>query len=59
MATKAIGKAKKTIGINMNKEMADELEARAKSMHISTSNYCKIILMQWIASGQKLKLAEK
>ena len=55
----AIGKEKKTVGINMKKEMADDLEARAKSMLISTSNYCKIILSQWLASGQKLNLTEK
>ena len=56
MATKEI-KAK-TIGINMNKKMADELEKRANSMHISKSKYCKIILQQWIDSGQKLTLSE-
>ena len=59
MATKATGKAKKTIGINMKKEMADDLEARAKSMQISSSKYIKIILSQWLESGKKLKLAEK
>ena len=59
MATKATGKTKKTIGINIKKQMADELEARAKSMHLSNSKYIKIILMQWIASGKKLKLEEK
>ena len=59
MATKETGKTKKTIGINMKKEMADDLEKRAKSMLISTSNYCKIILSQWLASGKKLKLEER
>ena len=59
MATKATGKAKKTIGITMNKEMADELEARAESMNISASKYIKIIMAQWLESGKKLKLAEK
>ena len=59
MATKATGKAKKTIGISMKKEMADDLEARAKSMHLSNCKYIKIILMQWIASDQKLELTEK
>ncbi len=59
MATKATGKAKKTIGINMRQEMADDLGKRAKSMFISTSSYCQIILSQWLASGKKLKLEER
>jgi hypothetical protein len=54
-----IGKNTKTIGLNMSQKMADELEDRAESMHLSTSKYCKIILSQWLASGKKLKLAEK
>ena len=59
MVTKATGKTNKTIGINMKQEMADELEKRAKSMLISTSNYSRIILGQWLASGKKLKLEER
>ena len=59
MATNPQGKGTKTIGINMKKEMADELERRAKSMQLSTGAYCKIILKQWIESKQKLKLQEK
>jgi len=58
MATNPIGKDTKTIGINMDKKMADELEERANSMHISTSKYCKLILMDWISSNKKLKLQE-
>jgi hypothetical protein len=50
---------KKTIGINMNKKMADELEARAISMHLSVSKYCTIILSEWLNSDRKLKLEEK
>ncbi len=48
----------KTIGINMKLEMAKELERRAASMQLSTGAYCKIILGEWIRSGQKLKLQE-
>jgi hypothetical protein len=59
MATNPIGKGTKTIGINMDKKMAGELESRAESMHISKSKYCKIVLQQWLASGKKLTLAEK
>lgn len=58
MATHPIGKDSKTIGINMEQKMADELERRADSMHLSTSKYAKIILQEWIDSGKKLKLQE-
>ena len=59
MATNPTGKGIKTIGLNMPKEMADEIESRAKSMHLSNSKYIQIILMQWLTSGKKLKLAER
>ena len=58
MTTNPIGKNTKTIGINMPKEMAQELERRAKSMHLSTSKYCKLILSEWLKSGSKLVLKE-
>ena len=58
MATNPVGKNTKTIGINMKKKMATELEKRAKSMGLSTSNYVKIILHQWLESGDKLTLSE-
>jgi len=59
MTTNPIGKNTKTIGINMAKDIADELEARAHSMHLSTSKYCKVILTEWLTSGKKLTLQEK
>ena len=59
MATNPAGKGTKTIGINMKKEMAKELERRSKSMQLSTGAYCKIILKQWIDSGKKLQLKER
>ena len=58
MTTNPAGKGTKTIGINMKLEMAMELERRAASMQLSTGAYCKIILGEWIRSGQKLKLQE-
>ncbi len=58
MATNPMGKGTKTIGINMNAKMAANLENRAVSMHISKSKYCKIILQQWLDSGNKLTLRE-
>lgn len=58
MATHPAGKGSKTIGINMSAKMANELTKRAESMHLSVSRYCKIILQQWIDSGEKLKLTE-
>ncbi len=59
MATNPIGKGTKTIGVNMNKKMADDLERRADSMHISKSKYCKLVFQLWIDSGKKLTLGEK
>jgi hypothetical protein len=59
MATNPIGNGTQTIGINMNQKMAEDLEKRAASMHISTGKYCKIILQQWIDSGKTLTLGEK
>lgn len=59
MAGNPVGKGTKTIGINMSQKMADELEKRATSMHLSTSKYCKVILTEWMNSGEKLKLEEK
>ena len=59
MGTNPIGKNTKTIGINMTKEVADELEKRASSMQLSTSKYCKVILTEWLNSGKKLTLQEK
>lgn len=58
MATNPIGTNSKTIGINMSKAMAKDLEERAASMQISTGKYCKIILGDWLASGKKLTLKE-
>lgn len=52
------GKGAKSIGINMPLEMANELARRAASMNISKSQYCKIILEQWVGSGKKLTLSE-
>jgi len=59
MATNPIGKGTKTIGINMKRKMADELEQRAVRMNISKSQYCKLVLGQWIDSGKKLVLTEE
>lgn len=58
MATNPIGKGTKTIGINMPVKMANELERRASSMHISKSKYCKIVIQQWFDSGKKVTLSE-
>ncbi len=58
MATNPIGKNTKTIGINMSRKMADQLEKRASSMHLSTGKYCKVILGEWLKSGKKLTLQE-
>lgn len=59
MGRKPLGKEIKVIGINMKKEISDELERRAKSMHISVGAYCKIIFQNWIEADNKLTLQEK
>lgn len=59
MVTNPIGKGTKTIGINMSKAMAEDLEKRADSMNISKSKYCKIVLGEWLKGGKKLTLSEK
>lgn len=59
MSKKMLEKETKTIGINMNEKMANELMDRADSMHLAVSKYCKIILQQWLDSGDKLNLSEK
>lgn len=56
IATQAVGKGTKTVGINMKMEMAEESEQRATSMHLFASKYIKIILAAWINSGEKLRL---
>jgi cyclopropane fatty-acyl-phospholipid synthase-like methyltransferase len=58
MTTNPIGKGTKTIGINMSKDMADEIEKRASSMHLSASKYAKLILLDWLESDKKLTLKE-
>jgi hypothetical protein len=58
MAKAAEKSANKVVGINMPSKMAQELERRALSMHISKSTYCKMILQQWMDSGAKLTLGE-
>ena len=59
MSATPIKKDNKTVGINMNKSMAEELSNRAESIHLSVSKYCKIILQQWLDSDNQLNLTEK
>jgi len=48
-----------TIDIIMKKEMAEELEQRAESMHLSVSNYIELVLMGRLHSEKSLSLVEK
>jgi len=59
MVTHPIGKGMKAIGVHLSKKMVDDLEKRSSSMHITKSNYCKIIFQQWLDSGNKLTVTEK
>lgn len=54
--TNPIGKNTKTVGVNMPKKLAADVEKRAESMGISTSLYIKTVLRQHIASKKKLVL---
>ena len=58
MTTNKVGRNTKTVGLNMPSKVAKELERRAKSMGISTGKYCKIVLYNWLASGEKLSISE-
>lgn len=46
------------MGVNISTKVAEDLENRAASLHISTSKYCKIVLQAWLDSGNKLTLSE-
>ncbi len=48
----------KTVGITMSTEMAEEVERRAKSMRLTTSTYCRLIITKWMDSGKEMKLEE-
>ena len=58
MPRKASKQTRKTVGINLKIEFAEEIERRAESMHLSVSQYCKIIFSEWLSSGKTLKLQE-
>ncbi len=59
MASKSSGKGNKIIGINMSLPVAEKLEQQAQSMHLSTSQYCRLVLSKWLESGNRLELKEK
>ncbi len=51
-------KETKSIDINVQSEIVAALEKHAASIHLSSAEYCSLILARWIVSGQKLKLSE-
>tara|TARA_A200000113_G_scaffold204940_1_gene200918 strand:- start:2230 stop:2409 length:180 start_codon:yes stop_codon:yes gene_type:complete len=59
MAKKSHKRKTKNIGVSVSSKIANELEQRAKSIDLSTSAYCKVILSEWIKSGKKLHLDEE
>jgi len=42
------------IRIHLNETLANDLDALAASMQISTSDYVKMVLEQWLSSDQSL-----
>ena len=59
MTSNHIKPGRRTVGVNIPHEMALDLEARAESMHLSKSSYCKLILQQWLDSERRLTVEEK
>lgn len=57
MSIHSLGSGAETIDINMTLEMEDDIKARASSMQISTEKYIKIVLQQWIDSGNNLTMS--
>ena len=46
------------VDINMQCEMADAIEKRAAAIHLTSEEYCHLVLSHWLDSGQELSLAE-
>ena len=59
MSTNPIGKNTKTIGVNMKREMAEEIERRATSLEMSTGAYIKMIVNRHLEEGEKIVLREQ
>ncbi|MFA5689580.1 MAG: hypothetical protein WC959_10615 [Kiritimatiellales bacterium] len=49
----------KLVGVNMPVEMAAELERRAKSMRLSTVDYCRRIIKMHFDSGEQIVLTDE
>ena len=49
----------KTIGVCIPVSMAQEIDQRAHSMHLTPAHYCRIILSNWLESGDTLTLEEQ
>jgi hypothetical protein len=47
------------IGINMEIELADEIERQAHAIHLSPADFCSMVLADWLASSEQLELADK
>ncbi|MEE9367424.1 MAG: hypothetical protein V3V05_01030 [Pontiella sp.] len=54
-----VGGEKIILDVTMQKEMIEEFEKRAVSMHLFTAEYCELILANWLASDKGLELAEQ
>jgi hypothetical protein len=44
----------RTIDVNLPATVANEFERRADSMQLFTSEYCCLILADWLASGKRM-----
>ena len=51
-----IEKGTVSVGVKMRSDMVDEIEARAASMHMSASTYCRMVLMELLTSDEAVPL---
>ena len=58
MSTHPSGKNSKTVGINMNKEMANELTMRADALGVSIGYFCKRALGEFLENNRTIKIVE-
>lgn len=48
-----------TVGVYLDKEDADEIAKKAKSIPVTRSRYCALILKNWLTSNKRLTFTEE
>lgn len=49
---------KHPIGVGFSQEEHDDIESRAKAIGISKGKYVRIVMQNWLVSGEKLTISE-